>query len=418
MIVQRGGKGVKRKALIVIVGSVDSGKTTLISKLLNIKIEEFKDITQRSDFYFMNNTILVDTPGHTDFEFDQNFYLDIADTIIVTCDQKKIPVKYDFIISKYTEKIVLAWTKNDIDPRDSKIENVNNLYLPQDLEFLKELIISVEFQDRKEKGIILNRNNLSGIGKGYEILEIENSDLYFNQIKVENLKKLSSSLNKKLYHPNVSFWISNEEVNKLPCFLYSEAQISKKNSNFYENISDLNFTIRATSWGQIYAVENMIKRLISDNISIAFFYNGIGKLESNKIPLIKEFNLIIIEYFVSKEGYKNLYDIETMIKKKIRNFKISKLVAKSKLKVEKIFEKEKNRPRILGVELRSGTLNVGDFIFINDNFYKIIKMTEKGRSIDNPAVLKKVALLLDNDEFNLRRNENILGFESKAKIDL
>lgn len=148
-------KDLDRPLIISIFGDVDSGKTTLISKIIENKniINEIDNITQNISVYPIsiqtNNFLIMDTPGHEAFKDFRTEVINLSDLVIIIVDITNNE------ISKETLECLNTWKKYEHCVKLLILMNKIDKIPQHKIYFIKEQLC-----EKLNKNLDLNNSNI------------------------------------------------------------------------------------------------------------------------------------------------------------------------------------------------------------------------------------------------------------------
>ncbi len=223
----------KQKIITIgLLGHINHGKTTLISKIIKKNIIEDCEITQNINIYNKDNLFFLDTPGHSLFRPMREHILQIIDVIFLIISlEDGIAFETNRIVQLIIEnnlvnKTRIVFTKNDIAKYNYKdiINKLNQLGLYD----VSHCIIDYSGDITKQI------NNIIGLNKNFscsnnilynQLLTIKSTDKIYNLVKLnfgELSKKSSILTNDKIYRVTGTFDLDFKPVSKITaqCFAY------------------------------------------------------------------------------------------------------------------------------------------------------------------------------------------------------
>lgn len=394
----------KRPPIVVVLGHVDHGKTTLLDKIrkTNIAEKELGGITQNIGAYeiiYQNQKItFIDTPGHEAFSKIREHGAKIADLaiLLIAADDGIMPQTKESIdiLKKTNTPFIIAINK--IDKIQNTIEKIkkqlaeNNVFLEgyggniswqpisaktgENIDKLLELIIlSAEIEDLKYdensngKGFIITAKKDPKKGNVVSIIltdgVLKKNDIIETKTAFGKIKILENFLGKKeeviytsspalIYGfeilPQIGeefFTHQNEKI------LKEKKQTMKKNKNLRTQIylenenkneeEKINLILKADEKNSLFALEKIIENFIKNNFPLKIINSEIGNIHEQEAKLAETFNAIII-------GFKTEVDKTAQNLIKIHNLKIinHNIIYEIEKELKDLFEK--NKETIIG----------------------------------------------------------------------
>lgn len=347
-----------RPPIVVILGHVDHGKTTLLDYIRksNLTEKEYGGITQKigayeiiTDFkdYKTNKITFIDTPGHEAFSFLRSRGANIADIAILLIDGKDslMPQTIESIYHIKNAKIPFIVAINKIDLPEANPEKVKNDLLKHEVlvegkggqipvclisaktgKGIKELLetilfissdLNIAFDEKASPlaYIIETKKDKRGIVPSAIIKngKIKVGDFLYSGDKKIKVKALYNDRGQSVKEvlPSAPFEILGfEDLPEVGSIIESQPKIEKKQEslkqqekkNFSfdlilgkkENQKKLSIILKTDSQGSLEAIVQSIKN--NQNIEIAL--QGIGEINKSDIFLAKTTKSIIIGFNV------------------------------------------------------------------------------------------------------------------------
>ncbi|MGX7586136.1 GTP-binding protein [Candidatus Vidania fulgoroideorum] len=378
-------KSKKKKIIVSIIGHSNNGKTTIIKELSKDYFfeKEYNNITQNSNAYNSKNNygkfILIDTPGHDEFDDVKKKAIIISDISMVVLEACKEIEKNTLLMLNYliTKKKKFFFVINKIDINIDKKEISKNsilLFLKNSninsvetfkisakrkigLDFIKNFIKNINFNVKKKNYIISSKYY-----KGEIITKIllKSNNIFIGK-KIYNDKNKLICIVKKIFFKkkilDVSFPVSLVEVigfykkhsfGEKIFFKKNILKINKKKKKYYVNSNFLDPVKKS-----IYIISDISDYIdILKKIIISSRYKDKYKLVGEKL-INKEFNDIFIEnceylYYgkliLKNKNIKDFYTIYDVLnflnnkKTKEKKFKNIIIIRKNyKIKKKKVF---------------------------------------------------------------------------------
>ncbi|GIW65754.1 MAG: hypothetical protein KatS3mg094_273 [Candidatus Parcubacteria bacterium] len=359
----------KRPPIVVILGHIDHGKTTLLDTIQNTKItqQESGGITQRVSAYeimYKNGRItFIDTPGHSDFFSLREKGAKIADIaiLIIAADEGIKPQTIECIdyIKKFNLPFIVAINKIDkpnANPDKIKkqlselgiiveewggqvpcvnISAIKNLGIDELLDLILLLgdILNLNYDDNKmgegyilevtkdsKKGILSLGIITDGIVKSGDYITTATisgkikflEDVFFRRINVAK-PSMPVFINgfENLPQPGEIFKIINRsEIDKIKKELI-EKEISFKKQIYFSSDSEtdtrINLIIKTDLYGSLDAILNILDNLAKENkIEIKIIKGDVGNITSEDLKLAKQTESILIAFNIKLA--QNIYE--------------------------------------------------------------------------------------------------------------
>lgn len=346
-----------RPPVVVILGHVDHGKTTLLDYIRksNLTEKEYGGITQKigayeittdSKDYKTNKITFIDTPGHEAFSFLRSRGANIADIAILLIDGKDslMPQTIESIYHIKTAKIPFIVAINKIDLPDANPEKVKNDLLKHEVlvegkggqipvslisaktgKGVKELLETILFISSDlnitfdEKApplayIIETKKDKRGVVASVIIKngKIKVGDILYSADKKIKVKALYNDKGQSIKEvlPSTPFEILGfEELPEVGSTIENQPKIEKKQANLQkeketfnldlilgkkEDEKKLSIILKTDSQGSLEAITQSIK----NNQNIEIILQGIGEINKSDIFLAKTTRSIIIGFNV------------------------------------------------------------------------------------------------------------------------
>ncbi len=347
-----------RSPIVVILGHVDHGKTTLLDYIRksNLTEKEYGGITQKigayeiiTDFkdYKTNKITFIDTPGHEAFSFLRSRGANVADIAILLIDGKDslMPQTIESIYHIKNAKIPFIVAINKIDLPEANPEKVKNDLLKHEVlvegkggqipvclisaktgKGIKELLetilfissdLNITFDEKASPlaYIIENKKDKRGIVASAIIKngKIKVGDLLYSGDKKIKVKALYNDRGQSVKEvlPSTPFEILGfEDLPEVGSTIESQPKIEKKLENFQqqekknfsldlvlgkkEDQKKLFIILKTDSQGSLEAITKSIK----NNQNIEITLQGIGEINKSDIFLAKTTKSIIIGFNV------------------------------------------------------------------------------------------------------------------------
>jgi translation initiation factor IF-2 len=407
----------KRPPIIVVLGHVDHGKSTLLDYIQNTKIveEEAGGITQKVSAYeieFKGGKItFIDTPGHEAFSKLRERGAQIADIgiLVVAADEGVMPQTIESIEYLRSFNIPFVVAINKIDKPNANPEKVkkelseNNVIIEEwggDVpcvnisalkgdgvdDLLEIILIMAEMLDlkydenKKGEGYILesSKDPKRGILVGAIIVDgkLSIGEYIVTASSYGKIKFLEDSFGKKLEYafpskpvliggfeslpnPGENFKIvEKDEIEKI------KEELEEKESSYRKRIiissqeptGDINIILRGDHLGSLEALSKIFEKISKEiNKNIKIIKADLGPITTDDIKFAKESNAILVAFNVKNP--KNIYE-------EIKNLNLKLVESKIIYEIENILkdlvkEKEekvaKGRLEILGIFSKTAT---------------------------------------------------------------
>lgn len=423
----------KRPPIVVLLGHVDHGKTTLLDFLKKTKIteKEYGGITQKIQAFVIevNNKkfTLIDTPGHELFFTLRKRGIEIADlALLVIAADEGIQVQTKEVIDFLKEtKLPFIVVLNKIDRPQAQPEKVKKelseigvileewggdvpCYLisaktGQGIdELLEGIFLLADIYDFKWDenhefvGYVLE--TYKDLRQGNQVMIIlkdgvlKVGDQIFTYSTYGKVKKIITTdgqeLNKLL--PSIPAIVFGFEDLPLAGEMISPRQVEIKEKKFFKNVSfgdgqEYKFLIKGENYGSLEAILNVIEKLTKKiNFKATVIEASIGDLIKTDVDFIKTYHPILILFntkipnFLKPEllgepieiiDVKTIYEIEQKLEDVLTKDLPDKREAL--LKILKIFSQKESKIT-LGGQVQSGVFKLKDRVIIKDELGNII----------------------------------------------
>ncbi|MGX7582750.1 GTP-binding protein [Candidatus Vidania fulgoroideorum] len=419
-------KTIKKRLIISLIGNSDNGKTTITKRFCNFDnfINEYNNITQCSNAYYSKfndvDFILIDNPGHNDFDYIKKKSIDISNLVIIVLNScsflekntenfiKYLIIKkkdFIFIINKIdickNSKIIYNSTNNFLKKYNLKKEffeisakkkkGFNELFkYIKEFKFKKfsySFVINSFFNNKKLLTKLILNNNYLCVGK--KIYDEENNlvcvvkKIYKDNISIDiafpieivtilGFKKIFS-FGKKIFFNKKNKLKNLKKINYENFLEYNFLSPKKKNIFLIsDNINYINSFIKIFNSNSIFSEYNLIGKKIINNS----FNNLIFKNCKYIYYGTKEYNNCNVKSFYS------IYEIYKYFEK----FKRVDFNFKNNFLIKKIFFIDKKR--IYGCYIKKGSIKLGCkyYLFRNN---KLLKKDIEIISIKHLGINKK-----------------------------
>lgn len=436
----------ERPPIIVVLGHVDHGKTTLLDYIrkTNIAEKEAGGITQSVGAYeitYQNKKLtFIDTPGHEAFSKIRENGTKIADLaiLIVAADDGVMPQTKESIEILKNSQTPFIVAINKIDKAPENLEKVkqqlaeNGVFLEgyggniswqaisaktgQNINELLDLILlmaeleNLKFDENaKAEGFIITAKKDLKKGNIVSVI-LTNGTLKKNQfIETETaygkIKILENFLGEKkeILYPSSPAIIYGFEIlphigEKFSAQEYNDKLVknkkqqlnekNKKNINFlkeknYSKKNEIKIILRADEKNSLNALEKIIENLIKQDYPLKIINSDIGFIHEEETKIAETFNALIV-------GFKVKTDKTAENLAKIHNIKIitSEIIYELEKQIKELFQKDK--------EEIIGELEVLAFFNKKDKFQIIGGKIIKGK-------------IFNKSEFEILKNNEKIG---------
>jgi len=411
-----------RPPIVVVLGHVDHGKTTLIDKIrqTNIVAQESGGITQHIGAYQVehNNKLItfIDTPGHEAFSQMRSRGAKVADIaiLVVAADEGVKPQTKEVIDYIKKEKIPVIVALNKIDKPQANPEKVIGELANEGLiaeerggdipvvkisaktgqgidELLEMILLVAEMEELKAdyqkpaKGDIV----LSGeaYGKARILEDFKGQPI---EIATPSTPVIVVGLDKVPVVGEV-FNVENSEKeaeNKALEFLRQKEEKKRREENRSldeeEKKLALNIIIKADVQGSLEAIEEVLANINQDKVKINIIKKEVGDVFDSDVKLADSTNSLIISFRtnitplasslaerlgVKIKKYDVIYELVEGVKKGLAQLLGPELEVKKigQLKVLAIFRKEKSKMIVGGKVISGKAENKTKVNIIRDN---------------------------------------------------
>lgn len=440
---------IKKPPIVVILGHVDHGKTTLLDKIResNIALKEAGGITQKIGAYeieFNREKItFIDTPGHFAFSKLRERGAKTADigVLIVAADEGVKPQTKESLEYLKAFKIPFIVALNKIDKKGADPQRVISQLMEisvipekfggdvpileisaktgQGIEDLLETILllrdihelNVETQ-KPGQGFILEtfKDERRGILASIIVVEgkVNYGDILITSNTFAKIKIFEDDLGRKIDFalPSKPVLVGNFEdfplvgeifeIGEMKALKEIQKRLEEKRESFMKKfiiqettLGDYNLIIKADHFGSLEAFENIFQNLAEQRkINLKIIKADLGQVTFEDIKLAKDFNGILISF-----NLKNKKQILEEIKNKGITLIESDVVYEIEEKFVELIKGEKE-------EIVKGELEV----------LAIFSQTKSKKTIGGRVIKGKIKL---NQRVSIIRGEEILG---KGKI--
>ncbi|MGC8981402.1 MAG: translation initiation factor IF-2 [Minisyncoccia bacterium] len=407
----------KRPPIIVVLGHVDHGKSTLLDYIQNTKIveKEAGGITQKVSAYeieFKGEKItFIDTPGHEAFSKLRERGAKIADIgiLVVAGDEGVMPQTIESIkyLKSYNIPFIVAINKIDrpnANPEKVKKELSENEVIVEEWggnvpcvnisalkgegidDLLEIILIMADIldlkydEDKKGEGYILetSKDPKRGILVGGIVVDgkVSIGDYIVTASSYGKIRFLEDSFGKKLdyAYPSRPILISGFESLPNPGENFKivekdeietiKKELEDKERGYEKKIiistqeptGDINIILRGDHLGSLEALSKIFEKVSKDlNKNIKIIKSDLGPITTDDIKLAKESGAILVAFNVKNQ--KNIYEeIKNLNLKLIESNVIYEIENILKdLKEEKEGEIVKGRLEVLGIFNKTAT---------------------------------------------------------------
>lgn len=426
--------------LVSVCGHINHGKSTLIEKLSGAKIVkgEVDKITQdvfaynTCEKYDLPNLILLDTPGHADFNLIKNEMIKISDFVILvidTTDGIKTETKECIgIIRKFNIPAIVYFSKKDIAKGREKIKEEDLISTDLDfnvydilvayggldsvnsiLENIKEMMSLTipKSSDLTILNTVKRKNEIIWQGICYEIMEGEYFIHEEEDSAIIKIKKClpSAGLIKQ-------FKVEKSSTLKLGRYKRTTRELVKAVPRVLQR-NIVKIGIKASTVGELLTLVDIVNKWKFSDYKAVVTWSDLGDITSLDKAHFKigDFNIafnVNVPKGVDILMIKSINEVEE-IYKKIKNTIICKLG-----KIIKIFSIEGNKA-IIGIDVVE-SFKIGDLLTYNDEYIKLLSIESDNKNISIAKSNTKVAICItSNKEIKYAVNNFIYRDNKKVK---
>jgi translation initiation factor IF-2 len=402
----------KRPPIVVILGHIDHGKSTLLDTIqkTNIVANEFGGITQKINAYeinYQNHKItFIDTPGHSAFFKLREKGAQIADLaiLIIAADEGIKPQTIECLdyIKKFNLPFIVAFNKIDkphvnldkvkqqladldvlVEDWGGQIPSVNisalkNIGINEllDLILLLADILDLKYDDQLTgEGYVLEitKDNRKGILVGAIITngKIKTGDYLTTATASGKIKFLENHFGQKIdsAYPSMPVIINGFENPPQPGEIFKvvdkeilnkvKIELQEKEINFRRKIIlvsedyklEINLIIKTDVFGSLEALEYLLNNLAkSYHIKFNLIKGDLGLLTSEDLKLAKQTNSIIIAFNIKlpKTIYEEIKNLNILLIESNIIYEIEDKI-KDIIEIKKEEKTHKGELQVLGV---------------------------------------------------------------------
>ncbi len=394
---------ITRPPVVVVLGHIDSGKTTLLDQIRKTKIAEKESggITQHIGAYQIEKDgkkiTFIDTPGHEAFSQMRSRGAKTADIAILVIDSCKGVEKQTKEVIEHIKKanipVIVAFNKIDrpeADPEKAKrelqeedilveslggtIPSINiSAKTGQGVEDLLDLILLIAEMEKLEADIskpaigVIIESYLDSKRGPTATLILNEGKLKLGDIiatpsttgKVKSLEDFQGNPISEVYPADPAVFLGLEKVpmvgEKLKAFPDLESaqnylKVPEKKIEGSKTIEikpdqkALNIILKTDVLGSIEAIQEVLKTLPQEKVVIRVLKAEVGDINENDIKLAKSSNAVILGFRVKTNPIAKRWLQREEIKVTVMNFEIIyELVEGLRRFMEKILTPEKVR---------------------------------------------------------------------------
>jgi translation initiation factor IF-2 len=433
----------KRPPVVVVLGHVDHGKSSLLEAVKDLKITEKEagGITQRVGAYMISNKgkkiTFIDTPGHEAFSNMRSRGAEVADVgiLVVAADEgvkeqtkeaieclKNTKIPFVVAINKIDRKSAdIERTKQDLakeqiflESYGGEVPSVNiSCKTKEGIEDLLEIVdllaemkgvekekvdyaegVVIESERDSKKGIVVNLLVKKGVLKKQDIVGTEH---YYAKIKTikdflgkeqeqaEESMPVQVTGFKDCPSAGESFFVFNklEDAKKFTCI-----KKIKERDVLLKEQKTINIVLKVDGVATLEAIENSLEKINQEEIKINIVKAGVGSVTESDVEWAKTENTRIIAFNVKTEKSAEKMMIKDCLEVKCFDI-IYELIDYIKKEIEDMMEPEVVREEIGKIKILA------------------IFRTQKNRQILGGKVVKGDAV--KGSSVEIWRNEEKIG---------
>ncbi len=485
-----------RAPVVVIMGHVDHGKSSILESIKDLKITEKESggITQHIGAYEIEHKdkkiTFIDTPGHEAFSLMRKRGAKTADiAVLVVASDEGVKKQTEEAISHIKESgIPTIVAINKIDKQNSNPEKAKNELAKKDflVEDLGGKIPSVDISAMTKKGIPDLLDIILLVGEMEELKEdpskeafgfvieshldqrrgpaatiivregiFKKGDNIFTSSSCGKIKILEDFSGKQILEAKASMPVLVLGLEKMPkageeiSVFKDKKEIKKEENNKRplfcfgnkEGKKTLNLIIMTDVSGSLEAIEDVLKKIPQEKVSVKIVKAGTGTIEESDIKLAKGTDAKIISFktkaspiaenFALREkikivNFEIIYEMETAIRNLLLRLLDPETIKKEtgKIKILEVFKKNKNS-QVIGGRVLSGEIKKSGFVDIIRNEEKIgegkiVGLQKKKKNTGEALKGEECGILFEGKEDVLVEKNDILLVlvEEKVKREL
>jgi translation initiation factor IF-2 len=414
---------ISRPPVVVILGHVDHGKSSILEAVKDIKITEKESggITQHIGAYEIEHIgkkiTFIDTPGHEAFSSMRSRGARVADIaiLVVAADEGVKPQTEEAIDHIKKAGIPMIVVLNKMDKPDVNVERISQqlaekeIYLEsiggkvpaalisakkkQGLEDLLELIIlTAELEDFvadtsvPAEGIIVE-SHIDSM-KGCTVTAIvekgilKKQDIVATKTAHGKIKSLKNFQNKEILEASPSMPVTVCGFNGIPFVgdnfkVFSDIDSAQKfvkqeilkdndiveKKTIVKNEEHLNLILKTDFLGSLEAVEGMLNQISQERVGLKIIKSGVGDINESDIKMAKSGKAEIVGFKVKSSN-----DVVNLAERSIVNITIFNIIYELVEHVKKLMEKTIN-PRKERIDLGKSKVLA---VFIQDKNRQIV----------------------------------------------
>ncbi|MGX7577250.1 GTP-binding protein [Candidatus Vidania fulgoroideorum] len=429
-----------KKIIVLVLGDVNAGKTSLIENLTgkNIKKNNYS-ITQNINIYNYRQFYIIDTPGHELFNKIKKKIIFLSHvTIILLSSEKTIRLedlnktlkhikenclfcitKIDLKTSNSLEKFLTYNFKNKIYKISSlknigtkkmfdkiyldnikKVKNATdnygfiiNFFFDKN-EYKYELILKTGYLEKNFYAFDSKKYFIGKVSKLEEQNKIVNYCFAISCVKIYGLSK-KLKIGKKVFFLKNKKYKNIKKTFKKPVFFFKNKKKPNKKVILISNNKNSLF---------------ILKKIIQNNFNV--IYSKIGDITEVDMLKNKSFKSIIINYSnntkLNIDKKNNIYSFN-LIYDIIDFFKKTNVI-KNKIQVIKIFKSKTTK--IYGVKILKGSVNNKDNYFLKKNNVKIkiVSIKIKNKKFNCVSENKECGIVIKTNSESIIPNDLIVSY--------
>lgn len=413
---------VSRSPIVVILGHVDHGKTTLLDAIrqTDVASKEYGGITQSIGAFQANGITFIDTPGHEIFSQMRSKGAKVADiaVLVVAADNSVMPQTVESIKIIQEAKIPFIVAINKVDLPDANIDKVIQDLLRHEvlLENYGGQVPFVKISAKKNEGVkelldliklMAEMNNLSGDPDGpldYFILESQTDKRgpIVNLIVRNGTLKVGQNEVRALFDCHGKNILAAGPGTPVSVLGWEKEILEPPRMTNKENA--LNLILKADTAGSLEAIQNKLP----ENINL--LEASPGEITEKDILLAKSTKSIILGFNIKvvpaalklaqtekvlARTYKIIYELLDELQDAaagmLEPLETEEILGTGQIIAEFPFEKQ----RIAGVKVTDGRLARGDQIKIKDLKSKIKNIRIGKEEINKVEAGKECGVFLE-----------------------